>query len=352
MSTTSSFEQVNPVMEDGDMLLIAKEILAEIKTATVRVAMGYQSSREKDSWEALIKERLDKIEPLRREKGITALKKIAETPELRKTELGRFATLNLQSPDLLTKTPASRAIRTSFKRMESLVKRNVAFPFHSNVRIFGESFDPTIMHPQQTYKYNKVKFMMDKVYCIDETGWDWWGSDEIWMGGTSIDETGEVKQIPAWEVHSDFDTGETKNYSPDRQVHFFNVTEGGNNWPKHYFIYLVMAERDLGDFPGWISKLYEKAKGKLKEWLTEVGASLGGWIGAIIGQIGGWVLDHLLGWIKSLWEDDLIAKVTYHLTHSGPQATFGGSAKSSIAAINYYGGGGKYRVWTYWEFFN
>lgn len=95
---------------------------------------------------------------------------------------------------------------------------------------------------------------------------------------------------------------------------------GGNNWPKHYFIKLVMAERDLDDFPDRITELYNRIKTQLKAWLSALGAA-----------IGGWILDHLIGWIQNLWEDDIIADGTYHLTHVGPQATFGGSAKSSVA---------------------
>ena len=360
----NSFDIVNPVLNDEDMIRIGEEILAELKTAFVRVAMGYEMPTARDTWESIIKERFDeleKINPMRQQRAIATLRRIGETPKLRRAELGRFADLNLQSPNLLIKTSVSPKIRTHVKRLETLAMRNVAFPFHPVVRVFPESFDPTIMRPQQTYKYTGVKFMMDKVYCVDETGWDWWGSDEIWMGGTSIDETGDVKKISAWEVHGDFDTGETKNYSPDKQVHWFNVKEGGDNWPKHYFVYLVMAERDAGDFPDWITKLYKKVKEKLTHYIATVGGAvvggavggpLGAVIGAIVGWIAGWVLDKVFGWIKSLWEDDLIAKCTYHLTHVGPQATFGGSARSSVAAVNYYGGSGKYRVWTYWELFN
>lgn len=348
-----SFEQTNPILHDEDMLRIGRDVLSEIKTAAVRVAKGYAMPKEKGSWEALMSERLKKIEPVRRERGLSMLREIADNPTLRKQELGRFADVGLESPELLRKVPISTVGRTSVKRLERMTLKDASFPFHPYIRVYGGS--PVIapvaaVAAAPTYKYRYLRFKMDKVFCVDETGWDSWGSDEIWMGGTAVDETGDVTKISSWEVSNDFDTGETKNYNPDKLIQNFNVTEGGNNWPKHYFVHLVMAERDLGDFPDWISKLYEKVKGRLKEWLAGVGGSIGGWIGAAIGWIGGWILDNAISWIKTLWEDDLIAKCTYHLTHVGPGADFNGSPKSSVAAINYYGGSGKYRVWSYWEF--
>jgi len=219
-----------------------------------------------------------------------------------------------------------------------------SLPFDPVIRDWRPN--PTDFEPRQEYRFNGVSFTLDRVYCVDETGWDWTGSDEISMSGISVDEDGEIGPISAFNVSNDFDTGERRNYSPDRRVNYSNVREGGEKWPRVYTVHLLMVKRDWGNFPEWLQTLYGEATEKIEEYIEKSVSSLTGptiarWVKAVVN----WFFDNVPSWIRGVWEDEMIDKHTFQLTHVGPGASFGGAANSSTTTRNYCDGG-RYRTWT------
>lgn len=353
-----SFDSVGVQIEDENLLATGEDVLNQIKAASYRVVEGYDLPDREEGFEHLWQEQFQQLEPVKREKAKAGIREIGESSRLRQEHFGRFADLDLRSPDTLIDVQASQKIVSGLKRYENLLEREAdilisddlgRLPFEPVVREWRES-DNLHFEPRQDYRYGSACFVMDKVHCVDETGWDLWGSDEIYMGGICVDETGDVRKIPVFNVSNDFDTGETVDFRPDRNVYCFNVREGGDNWPKKYWVQLIMMERDWGNFPEWLEKLYRKARDKVKEYVEKyVSSQYGEVLGWLAGWLVGWLLNQLLGWIKGLWADDLIEKETYTLTHVGPRATFGGAPHSSVTRRNYYGGTGKYWVYSYWH---
>ncbi len=358
LELADSFDSVGVDLDDPSLLRIAQDLLGEFKAATYRVGLGLAQPEAADSWEALINSRLEVVPEDIRARAAHQLQRNYENPLLRQRELGRFAKIDLRSPKVLLDPRPPLSLRRDVGRLAALRDREGVLAFHDKL-VLGGATKGLNLEPQD-YRYRAAEFRLDKVYCVDETGADWMGSDEIDMGGTSVDETGEVKKINSFRISHDFDTGETKNFSPDKQVTWFNVTEGADNWPKVFRVTLALVERDWGDFPGWLEKLYDKTKSRVKSYLTavmdRVGGAVGGAVGALVSAVSGWVIgwvvDNAIGWIKSLWEDDLIGSKTFTLTHAGPRATFNGSARSGTLSMTWSGAGGKYRTYTYWRLFN
>ncbi|KIG19469.1 Sporulation protein [Enhygromyxa salina] len=357
LAPADSFDTVGVELSDKSLLKIANDMLSEIKAATFRVGLGMSLPDDPNSWEQVIRKRLDVVPSDIRGRAAHQLERDYGNKLIRARELGRFADINLADRNVLAKVRPPVEMRADVGRLLKISEQQGRIAFHPSVPL--SPVKATDLQ-QQDYLYRNIKFMLDKVYCIDETGTDWLGSDEIDMGGTSVDETGDVKKISAFAVSHDFDTGEYRNFNPDKNVHSFSVLEGGDNWPKVYRVTLAMVERDWGDFPAWIGELYNKAKSRVKEYLAGiaagVGAAVGGPLGALVGAVAGWVVgwvvDNLIGWITTLWEDDLIGSKTFTFTHAGPRATFGGRTRSSTNALVWNGSGGSYRTYTYWELFN
>lgn len=88
---------------------------------------------------------------------------------------------------------------------------------------------------QQTV--SKLELRIHKVKCLDETDGFWGseaGDDEIWLGGTTVDESGDAEKVEPFPVRDDFDDGEEHIYSPPIQFASFDLTEG-TEFPKVVF---------------------------------------------------------------------------------------------------------------------
>lgn len=96
----------------------------------------------------------------------------------------------------------------------------------------------------------------------------------------TVDETGDTKKVSEVMVHDDFDDGEQKVYSPPKRFTMFSLQEGGNVWPKSYFVTLVLAEKDMGGLADYLNRVLDAVK-------SEVASALGAAIGGVIGSSGG-----------------------------------------------------------------
>lgn len=212
------------------------------------------------------------------------------------------------------------------------------------------------MTPQQTT--DKLELRIHRVKCLDET--DGFlgseaGDDEIDLGGSTVDESGDTKKVSAFRVGSDFDDGEQKTYSPVKRFTWFNMNEG-TAFPKSYFVTLVMAEADMGGLPDFLNQLLTWVKSKVTAALAAaiggaIGAS-GGPIGAIIGAAVGAVVGLVFDLFKSIWEDDIFKPATVSVNIPSLNARWpGGKTDSPEGVITYTGHGGKYQLTYDWRMF-
>jgi hypothetical protein len=198
---------------------------------------------------------------------------------------------------------------------------------------------------------DKLEFLISHVRCIGETGNGieeiLGGADEIDLGGTTVDETGDTHRIAPFRV-GEFEEGQFVRYNPLRRFTDFSLREGGENWPKHYYVTLVLAEIDFGGVGDYIADLYDRIKDQVTTALAKLGSSLLGAIGEVIGN----VLGRIIGWIIDAFRDDIFPPRTLHLAvHSLTSRFQGGREESPQREVHFIGHEGEYSLAYRWRKF-
>lgn len=230
--------------------------------------------------------------------------------------------------------------------------------FASSSSEFEEEFEEQAVR-------NSLGFYIKRIKCIDETGKGWigeWGHDEIAIGGVSTDEDGDTKKIPEKFVGGGFDDGDSKSYTPHLQFTWFSLNER-KEWPKKYYLTLLLAEKDWGGFSKILSQVWEKVRDKVKDALAKLGESIGSAWGAIwkaigkaIGVIVGWIIDVFLKWLIKLFSDDPFKPVLLSCTLWSASSLFNhadGSRRtySPTRTAHFYGNDGHYTAEYYWKLY-
>lgn len=215
---------------------------------------------------------------------------------------------------------------------------------------------------------SKLGVYVRKVKCEDETNPEWWGNDEIALGGISTDENGDVKKIGETYVGGGFKDGKSKSYS-NWQFHWFSLNEEPF-WPKKYGITFVLAEKDNGGLSDFLNKLWEKVSEKVKDAIEKAletaGAVVGGYLGSaeigrvigkILGKVVAWAIGKLIDWLIGLFKDDIFKPGTSWLTvpsaHARwhyPNGTWG-NPWSGIRWFRFSGYGGRYLLQYQWRLY-
>ena len=332
----------DPLIQD-----IADVVLAKVKTSTYRVAMDVGMSNSESRLDQIIASRFNALSPIQKARAEATIRARHASPIPRTEDLGPYANLSLKLPALLNETLMPAELRKSLKRVQHVTRVAGLDGLLNTLNLGDTELRMASVHAQPRYANNTARFVIDEVKCLDETGPDWLGSDEIYLVGVNVDETGDVHKLN-WKISNDFDTGE--RVTRDFRV-VFNITEGGNQWPKKYFVALTMIEQDLGNVPAFVHELYTEVRKEITAIVVQMAASgEGGEHGVLIAAAAlaaGWVLDQALDWFIKIWEDDVIGNVTYTFTHAGPAATFGGNNRSAPRNIVLRGAGGRYRLRTY-----
>lgn len=237
--------------------------------------------------------------------------------------------------------------------------------------IWGRSFTPDgVMGRGQDFEEfeeaipNRFSVDVLKFICVDETNPEWWGSDEYALGGTGIDETGDVNKVGERQIGGGFDDGDQK-WLGWNGWQTFNLAEGGGltcGWPKTYRAIFVLAEKDHGGFESFLSNLYGHVRDQVKAAVEKaVAAGLSGWIGpalaTVVGKAVAWVVDKLVGWLISLFGDDIFPAAVSTMTHVHHNARFTvngqwGSKVSPTYRAHFYGHGGHGLVEYRWRLHN
>lgn len=206
---------------------------------------------------------------------------------------------------------------------------------------------------------DKLGLWIRRVKCVDETNPEFWGSDEIALGGSSVDETGDLKSIAEVRIGGGFDDGDAKSYSPHWRWHWFNLREGGSNWPKSYFLTFVLAEKDMGGLSNFLQKLWDKVKSQVLAAITKaVSGGTSPWVGPlgpVIGAAVSYAVNKIVEWFIKSWKDDIFppSTVSCTLPSYGARWTVNGrrSTSSNVRRAHFYGHGGHYYIEYYWKLF-
>jgi hypothetical protein len=175
--------------------------------------------------------------------------------------------------------------------------------------------------------------------------------DEIKLGGIVVGPNGSVTARAAFKVSGSFvdpgaeeDPGDVSSviYNPPHDFFNWTFTASGNEWPKNYTTSLILCEEDEGGFTGFLLDLATALKDTVEPLLTEAFG--------VFGTIIGWLLDGLLGWLESLWDDDPFCPITVHASIRSPHHTFAsGTRTSDLKKYWTTMGVGKYWIYFDWK---
>jgi hypothetical protein len=342
-------------LPDPKLQKIAERIALEAELAVEKVAVSftqpteYPLTSDAKSIERILESRFNILpQATKQAAAARAINRINAPAAERAARYGDLAGVDLTN---------SVAIDTQVQAL--LFPEDLKLPPDHPIIIFNlrrQERVPAVLLRQQAT--NKLELRIHRVKCLDET--DGFlgseaGDDEIYLGGTNVDESGDAEKIDPFLVRDDFDDGEEQTYLPPKQFTSFDLTEG-TDFPKSYFVTLVLAEVDNGGLPEVLHKLLMWVKEKVTTALTTaiggaIGAS-GGPIGAAIGAAVGAAVGLIIDFIKEIWEDDAFEPATLRVDIPSLDARWPGDMTDSPeGVITYRGHGGEYQVTYDWRIF-
>ncbi|MEU9898013.1 hypothetical protein ACIBCS_14485 [Streptomyces phaeochromogenes] len=328
---------------------VTERVVQELTLAADKVAAHYAEPAkyplpaDRTAAEHLVARRFDSLTDERKKKAAATVLADLKTGAVRTRRLGDLARVDLRSP---------ASVDTQVKRL--------GFPERLRFPADELRKPPTSLLPEESAAQglaavpaalHKLELRIHRVKCLDETSE--WGSDEIHLAGTSVDESGDTLKIGQFKVRS-FDDGDVKVYDPPRRFHWFGLDEG-TRYPKSYFVTLVLAEVDWGGLADYVGALLDLIKKKVTAYLA---AAIGGAIGASGGPVGiligmavgaavGWVFDQL----KGLFGDEVFKPVTVNAVIPSLTGRWAGRPFTAPAVADYRGHGGHYQLTYDWRMY-
>ncbi|WP_328496948.1 hypothetical protein OHS59_32705 [Streptomyces sp. NBC_00414] len=203
---------------------------------------------------------------------------------------------------------------------------------------------PTALH--------RLELRIRRVKCLDQTFE--WGSDEIHLAGTGVDESGDCPQTGPFKVRR-FEDGDVKEYDPPRRFHWFGLDEGAG-CPKSYFVTLVLAEADGGGLAEYVDTLLELVRKKVTAHLAAaVGGGTGpsgGPAGILIGMAVGTAVGRLFDELKGLYGDEVFKPVTVCAVVPALTGRWAGRPVTAPAVADFRGHGGHYQLTYDWRMYD
>ncbi|WP_027707031.1 hypothetical protein [Zooshikella ganghwensis] len=378
----------NITLANSEIKKIVERVINSAKIAAEKVAVEESFHPLERSFEDVFKSRFDEYSKEKKETIRRNLKPIYTADKAIRTRLyGDLGAIDVKAmesvehevtklpklkidPRLLgiwTPSPVSDISQPEIERMRStqpqiLNSHNIltSDALLGGGRVFTDlqaEFDHDDFEPQAVT--DKLALYVRRVKCVDETNPEWWGSDEVSVAGTSVDETGDTKKINEHFVGGGFDDGDSRWYNPHWRFHWFSMREG-DSWPKSYYITMILAEKDNGGLAAFLQKLWEKVESQVKD---AVAAYVGGLIGSSFGPLGtligaavGYAVAKIVDWFIDAWNDDIFPPKTVSCTvpSFGARWTINGvwgSTTSGIHRSHFYGHGGHYYIEYYWKLY-
>ncbi|PZX14338.1 hypothetical protein LX81_02921 [Palleronia aestuarii] len=224
-------------------------------------------------------------------------------------------------------------------------------------------------HPESEFEAvtDKLRLHVLRVRCVDETNPEWWGDDEIALGGVSVDEDGDTKKIAERFVGSGFRDGRSKTVN--WPYHMFSLRES-YHFPKRFGVSFLLAEKDNGRLSAAIQKLWENVKGAVSSAIAKVAAAAGKAVAAFlaipaaapviaaaISKAVDWVLGRIVDWLIRLFGDDIFPAQTAWITIPSLSARWyhldgqWGATWSPVLTKRFRGFGGTYDLDYRWQLY-
>lgn len=347
-------------LADPKLRGIAMRIVKEMELAVQKTVAhkaepaNFPLPQDPNSVEQIVQSRFQKLHPAQQQLAVAKILPLVKANNaIRSKAFGNLAHVDLRSAIPVAKQAADLPFPEELKM--SLATLQKIADVHGQV----VQTNPGGVVVQPTT--DKLELRIHKVRCVDETGKDFNpfgdepGSDEISLGGTTVDESGDTEKVVEFKV-GDFDDGDVKNFSPPRRFTSFDLREG-TDFPKSYFVTFVLAEKDFGDGLGdFLNRLLEQVKQKVIAALAAVvggtiGAS-GGPIGAAIGTVVGFVVGKVFEFFKSVFADDIFPPKTVSVAIPSLAHRFAGGQTDSLdVTTRFVGHDGTYDITYDWRMF-
>jgi hypothetical protein len=358
---------------DPKLLKVITRVAREMELSVEKVAASHAQPIEfplpadPTSTEQILAARFNAFpQKVKTNAGAKALGRINAPAAARKEQLGDLAAVNLKSGvavgEQVRAMPMPGGLKLTGEDLTKITRAHVgvAGAVGANVALAGKGFGAILPGAigAALPKLTKLEMRIHRVKCVDETGSGPFGigdigNDEPDLGGSAVDETGDVHKIARFRVGSNFDSGEHVDFSPPRVFTTFDLREG-TDFPKSYFVTLVLAEIDGGGMSEFLDKLVQKVKEKVRAALIKVlggvfGAS-GGPVGIAIGIVAGEVINRVFDFIGGLWGDDVFTPKTVSVSIASLTARWpDGKTESPHGVATFKGHGGHYRVAYDWR---
>lgn len=320
------------IASDSQLQPVITDVLSTLKTSYLNVAAEEKaaaSGQADQMFRKYIASRTASVRALHQKNARSVL----EGPmAVRTAHLGRYAAID---PKLYA-TLGSDAIGNHVARLAvdseailaSLEKHGTEM---AATPIFGKApppvapvnhLIPTLPTADQTagLAFKKLRLYITKVRCLAETS-ELSASDEINMGGSSVDPKGRTSLINEFVVSDDFDKGEEVNYGFSRVFAAWNLETKPGGFPYVYTAVVAMAEKDDGGgFYEFLTALWEKIHIAV---IAAIGAAAGAAIGAAIGAafagfgaLVGAAFGAFITWLIGLFNnpDDIMCVVPVRMT--------------------------------------
>lgn len=253
--------------------------------------------------------------------------------------------------------PTEMALTVEYLNSLTQLQGQILAPLSLQPTMEGEADGSMPAEQSASLVTNKLEFRIHKVKCLDETDPEFFGDDEISLGGTTVDQSGTLRKVDPFEVRPDFDESAGHNqqvYSPPKRFASFDLT-AGTTFPKSYLVTLVLAETDMGGIADFINMLWEKTKGQVLALISSaVGGAIGSTVpglGTIVGAAVGYVIGLFVNWLIGLLGDDVFPPFTTAITIPSMSHRFNGNTDSPNASAIFKAFGGKYQVVFDWRLF-
>ena len=344
--------QLLPDDLEPDLLKIGNDIYAKWQAAALRVAAHSNDPKKfvlpttRNTPEAILSKRFNYLAKSRPDIASAASARAVQTLAWRKTR-DNFRTAvaldfnrNVSVNDLVV---ADGIVASDFTKehVERLIERHYA-DLGMQKTSFGAPPD-----------YSKVHLEMLRMVCIDETNGflgSEAGSDEIYLGATTLNETGTAGKVNPTKI-GNFDDGTRKDFSPAKRLFTWNVNTDGN-YPKHYFATMLLWEKDNGELDETFEKLYNKFVSEVATKVAALlgtavgglfGGPLGAAVGAMVGWIVGWLINKIANYLVRIWEDDMFIPKTIEFIIPNAEAL-----NSQPSKVFHFDGPGEYAVRYRW----
>lgn len=156
-----------------------------------------------------------------------------------------------------------------------------------------------------------LKFMINRVVCIDETGSGVgeWGSDEIALGGLIVNPAGDTIQVGAYEIPQAFDDGTIWTFYNNGYT--FGTFDLPTTYPAEYKATVLLTEVDAGGFASVLTQVWQKVRDTVQKEIAKVVGQVldpilrSKLISQALGQLAGYFTGELITWIVNSFHDDV-----------------------------------------------